>query len=470
VRDPHPSLLVKVRSSVLQRARRWNLFRLSILPAALAASLLLVAACGDEDDDGDASTTAAAATSEAPASSAAPATSEAAPATSEAEATSAPEATSEAEATSEPEATSEAEATSEPETSTPPTPVADTSNLDVDLSQVCPKKLTLQIDWFPESEYGIYFSMIGPNGKLDKGKGTYTGPLGNTGIELEIRAGGPFIGQETVQSLMFQDDAIDLGLVHTDDAVRFSKVFPTMSVVAPLEHSPLALMWDPEKHDFTSFEDIGASDAKILVFTKAVNYVPFLIKKGIVPEANFDDSFDGSFARFIADPSIVQQGFITNEPWLLENKIDEWKRPVDFLMVADSGYDPYLSSLSVKKERLEELRPCLEKLVPIVQQQQINYLADPGPTNDVLVDVVTKMGTFWALYPDGLADANKKMLEYEIVSNGTDETLGNFVPERVQQVIDDFQATFGTDVDTADPDVTPDSIVTDEFIDPNIHL
>lgn len=342
--------------------------------------------------------------------------------------------------------------------------------MDVDLSGVCPKTLTLQIDWFPESEYGIYFSMIGPDGKLDKGTGTYSGPLGNTGINLEIRAGGPFIGQETVQSLMFQDDAIDLGLVHTDDAVRFSKVFPTMSVVAPLEHSPLALMWDPEKHDFTSFEDIGASDANILVFTKAVNYVPFLIKKGIVPEENFDDSFDGSFARFISDTSIVQQGFITNEPWLLENKIEEYKRPISFLMVAESGYDPYLSSLSVKKERLEELRPCLEKLVPIVQQQQINYLADPGPTNDVLVDVVTRMETFWALYPDGLADANKKMLEYEIVSNGTDETLGNFVPERVQQVIDDFQATFGTDVDTSEADVTPDTIVTNEFIDPNIHL
>ena len=88
----------------------------------------------------------------------------------------------------------------------------------------------------------------------------------------------------------------------------------------------------------------------------------------------------------------------------------------------------------------------------------------------MLVDVVTRMETFWALYPDGLADANKKMLEYEIVSNGTDETLGNFVPERVQQVIDDFQATFGTDVDTAEADVTPDTIVTNEFIDPNIHL
>ena len=105
----------------------------------------------------------------------------------------------------------------------------------------------MQTDWFPEAEYGAYFSLIGAKGKLDAKKGTYTGPLGKTGVNLEIRAGGPFIGQQTVQSLMYQDDSITLGLVHTDDAVRFSKQLPTVSVVAPLEHSPLALVWDPDE-------------------------------------------------------------------------------------------------------------------------------------------------------------------------------------------------------------------------------
>ena len=230
------------------------------------------------------------------------------------------------------------------------------------LSGVCPKTIILQTDWFPEAEYGVYFSLIGAKGTLDAKKGTYTGPLGKTGVNLSIRAGGPFIGQQTVQSLMYQDDSITLGLVHTDDAVRFSKQLPTVSVVAPLEHSPLALMWDPTKHTFNSWKEIGASGAKILVFTKAVNYVPYVIAKGSCRSRRFDDSFDGSYSRFVADTSLLQQAFVTETPYRLKSEIKEYGRarrrhprqPV-------RATTPYLSSLSVKKSRLAELTPCLKK-------------------------------------------------------------------------------------------------------------
>lgn len=348
-------------------------------------------------------------------------------------------------------------------------PLSGTAVPTTNLKGICPDTLTLQIDWFPEAEYGIYFSLIGAKGTLNAKKGSYKGPLGKTGINLEIRSGGPFIGQETVQSLMYQDDDIDLGLVHTDDAVRFSKRFPTVSVVAPLEHSPLAVVWDPTKYDFKSWKEIGASGAKILVFTKAVNYVPFLIKKGIVPESSFDDSFDGSYARFAADTSLLQQAFVTETPYRLKNEIKEYGRDVGFLLVSKSGYDPYLSTLAVKKSRLNELTPCLRQLVPIVQRAQIDYLKRPQATNRVMVDVVTRMKSFWTLSMPGLADGNAKMLQYKIVSNGPDKTLGNMVPRRVQKVIDDFRSTFGN-VRTADPNVSPSSIMTNRFIDPKIGL
>jgi hypothetical protein len=339
-----------------------------------------------------------------------------------------------------------------------------------DLSGVCEKTLVLQTDWFPEAEYGAYFSLIGNKGTLNVKKGSYKGPLGKTGINLEIRAGGPFIGQETVQSLMYQDDSIDLGLVHTDDAVRFSKRLPTVSVVAPLEHSPLAVVWDPSKHSFKSWKDIGASGAKILVFTKAVNYVPFLVKKGTVPESSFDDSFDGSYARFVADNSVLQQAFVTETPYRLKNEIKEYGRDVGVLLVSKSGYDPYLSSLSVKKSRLTEMSACLARLVPIIQQAQIDYVKNPAPTHRVMVDVVTKMKSFWTLSMPLLKFGTDKMKEFKIVSNGNDRTLGNMVPSRVQQVINDFHATFGKDVRTADPNVTPASIMTNKFVDKNIRL
>ncbi len=340
----------------------------------------------------------------------------------------------------------------------------------VNLSKDCPKTITLQTDWFPEMEYGAYFSLIGAKGTLDAKRGTYTGPLGKTGVNLSIRAGGPFIGQQTVQSLMYQDDSITLGLVHTDDAVRFSKQFPIVSVVAPLEHSPLAVVWDPTKHSFNSWREIGASGAKILVFTKAVNWVPFVIKKGYVPESSFDDSFDGSYARFVADTSVLQQAFVTETPYRLKNEIKEYGRDVGVMLVSRSGYDPYLSSVSVKKSRLAALTPCLKKLVPIIQQAQVDYIKRPTATNKVMVDVVTGMKSFWTLSMPLLAFGNQKAIQYKIISNGPDKTLGNFNLKRVQKVIADFRETFGDDVPTADPNVTPSSIVTNKFINPNIGL
>jgi hypothetical protein len=354
-------------------------------------------------------------------------------------------------------------------TSSATTVAAPANPLNTKLSGICPSTISLQIDWFPEAEYGVYFSLIGNKGTLDASKGTYTGPLGKTGVNLSIRAGGPFIGQQTVQSLMYQDNSITLGLVHTDDAVRFSKQFPVVSVVAPLEHSPLAVVWDPTKHNFTNWREIGASGAKILVFTKAVNWVPYVIAKGYVPASSFDDSFDGSYTRFVADTSLLQQAFVTETPYRLQYEIKQYGRPTGYLLISRSGYDPYLSTLAVKKSRLAALSPCLKKLVPIIQWAQVNYITHPKAANQTMVNVVTGMKSFWTESMPLLAFGNSQMLKFKIVNNGPDKTLGNMNPKRVLKVIADFQATFGS-VQTADPNVTPASIMTNKFIDPSIGL
>ena len=73
-----------------------------------------------------------------------------------------------------------------------------------------------------------------------------------------------------------------------------------------------------------------------------------------------------------------------------------------------------------------------------------------------MVDVVTEMKSFWTLSMPGLAVRQRPDARVKIVSNGPDKTLGNMVPKRVQQMIDDFQLTFGEMSDTADPNVKPE--------------
>ena len=73
-----------------------------------------------------------------------------------------------------------------------------------------------------------------------------------------------------------------------------------------------------------------------------------------------------------------------------------------------------------------------------------------------MVDVVTGMKSFWTLSMAGLAFGNQHRIS-STRSSATARTRrsGNMNPKRVQKVIADFKATFGNDVKTADPNVTP---------------
>ena len=41
----------------------------------------------------------------------------------------------------------------------------------------------------------------------------------DTGVNIEVRAGGPNIGFQPIPALMYVDDKIMLGAVNTDDAI-----------------------------------------------------------------------------------------------------------------------------------------------------------------------------------------------------------------------------------------------------------
>ena len=80
---------------------------------------------------------------------------------------------------------------------------------------------------------------------------------------------------------------------------------------------------------------------------------------------------------------MFQQGFASNEPFKYENDIDEWKKPVDYLLIDDAGYEIYPSSLAVRPERITDDADCLKAVVPLMQQAQVDYMADPQPLNDI---------------------------------------------------------------------------------------
>src|SRR5919198_3919775 len=113
----------------------------------------------------------------------------------------------------------------------------------LNLKGVCPDPIVVQTDWDPESEYGVYYYLLGPDYKIDKGHKRVSGSLvaegQNTGVHIEVRAGGPSIGFQPVTSQMYQDQHITLGQVDTDESIRFSAKQPTLAGAAPPAINPV---------------------------------------------------------------------------------------------------------------------------------------------------------------------------------------------------------------------------------------
>jgi hypothetical protein len=346
------------------------------------------------------------------------------------------------------------------------------SDASVSLTGTCPSTIVVQTDWDPESEYGVYYHMLGPNPKIDTQHKRVTGPLvvqgKNTGVQLEVRTGGPSIGFEPVSSQMYKDTSITLGQVSTDEAIRFSAKQATQAVMAPMEKSPFMIMWDPSTYpQFNTIADIGKTDTKVLYF-EGDTYMAYLTGTGVLKKSQVDGSYDGKPGNFVAaGGKVAQAGFATSEPYIYEHEVKQWAKPVKYALVNEAGYPFYPQALSIRAADKAKLAPCLKKLVPIVQRAQVDFLANPQQTNALVLELVKKYNDGW-VYTPGLADYAITKMRSDFVKNGSDQTLGNFDTARVQRMIDIVTPIFTAQNQPPKAGLKPDDIATNEFIDTGI--
>ena len=348
------------------------------------------------------------------------------------------------------------------------------SDASVSLAGTCPATIVVQTDWDPESEYGVYYHMLGPNPKVDTQHKRVTGPLvvegKNTGVQLEVRTGGPSIGFEPVSSQMYKDTSITLGQVSTDEAIRFSNKQATTGVVAPMEKSPFMIMWDPATYpQFNTIADIGKTDAKVLYF-EGDTYMSYLTGTNVLKKSQVDGSYDGKPANFVAaNGKVAQAGFATSEPYIYEHEVRQWGKPVKYALVSDAGYPFYPQALSIRTADKQKLAPCLKKLVPLVQHAQIDFLANPDKTNEFVLQLVKEYNTGW-VYTPGLASYAITKMRSDFVTNGTDKTLGDFDTARVQRMIGIVGPIFTAQRQPPKAGLKPEDIATNEFVDMSIGI
>ncbi|MCT9619907.1 ABC transporter substrate-binding protein [Curtobacterium sp. C2H10] len=347
----------------------------------------------------------------------------------------------------------------------------------LDLAGACPATVVVQTDWNPEGEHGHLYQMLGPNPVIDSSGKTVTGDLyangKSTGVKLEIRAGGPAIGYTKVASQMYQDKDITLGYMSTDEQVQFSGNLPTTAVFAENDQSPMSIMWDPKTYpEVDSIKGLGKAlekDGGVVRYFNGAAYMTYLEQSGILPKKVLDGSYDGTPSKFVsAGGKDAQQGFATAEPYIYQNQVAAWGKKVDYALVSSTGWNPYPEAMSVRTGDLKKLEPCLQKLVPVMQQADVDYLKSPGATNDLITKLVQQYNNGWTYDSKVGAFAAAQMVKLGLAKD-TDGYIGSMDEQRMQDFIAKATPVFAGTGDVKSG-LKPSDLYTNEFLDKSIGL
>lgn len=341
-----------------------------------------------------------------------------------------------------------------------------------DLRDVCPETIVVQGSWWPAITEGELYSLLGPEPDVDAANKRVSAPLlaqgEDTGITLEVRAGGPAIGFTQVSAQMYLDPDITIGrLEGLDEALQLSATQPTRAFLAPMDINPQMILWDPETYpQFETIRDIGQSDTTV-VYVEGDTYMEYLVGSGILKRSQVDGAYD--VARFVAERGrVAQSGTATHVPYIYEEIMEEWGKPVSYQLVNDAGYPNYGGALVIRPDDEERLTPCLRRLVPIIQQAQLDVRADPDETIALIARLSEEYNSSTPATVESEEVAARQMTELGLVANGDDATIGNFDEARVQQLIDISEPIYAAQGQRIKDGLEVADVVTNAFIDPAI--
>jgi hypothetical protein len=344
----------------------------------------------------------------------------------------------------------------------------------VSLAGVCPSTIVVQTDWYPEADDFIPYQLAAPNGTVDTSNKSYTAELladgKDTGVKIQVRAGGPAIGDQLVAAQMYEDPSILLGFVETDEAIELSSTQPTVAIVADRQEAPTIIAWSPAEHPgVKTITQLGKTGATVLYYNGAP-FMSYLTGAGILSSKQPDGAYNGTPAQFVASGGKdALQGFATAEPYEYAHEVSQWDKPLTYQLVSNYGYDPY-PALATLPQNITKYAACFKKLVPIIQQGIVDYAKNPGPTDALIVKIVQEYNSGWVYDAGEAAYAAKAMMSDKIIANSPDGAVGAFDDSRIQKLIALLRPIYAKDGKTVKAGLTPQDITTNQFIDPSIHL
>jgi NitT/TauT family transport system substrate-binding protein len=269
------------------------------------------------------------------------------------------------------------------------------------------RKVVFQSDWFAQAEHGGFYQALA--------KGYYR----EAGLDVEILTGGPGAG---IKLKVAKGDA-DFGMNRGDDAIlAISRGLPLMMVMATLQNDPQALL----VHAASPVQDFPDLQGRTVTAAVGMTWIPFIqqkygIKFGLVPTSY-------GLASFLADRSVIQQCFLTSEPYFAQQK----GVAVRVLPLTASGYNMY-HTVICRRELIRREPGVVRAFVTASIRGWNDYLAgDPAPAHQLI------LGRNRDMTPGQLAYSRRALIDYALVAGRPEsgEAAGRLSLERIQREID----------------------------------
>jgi NitT/TauT family transport system substrate-binding protein len=254
-----------------------------------------------------------------------------------------------------------------------------------------PQKVTLQLNWKPEPQFGAFYAA------------KESGAFARHKLDVDIVPGG--VGTPTVQ--MVAAGKVPFAVVSADEIViARSNGADVVALFAVYQTNPQGLMTH-EKRGLKSIGDIYSNPGTVAM-QRGLPYASFLEKKFGFEKVKIVPSPGGDLSAFRSDPNFTMQCFVTSEP------IAAKKAGLDAqtFLIADAGYNPYTTVLVTRGDYRQKNPQIVQAMVAAARDGCRAYLDDPSKTNTTMQQLNPSMDadTFTAA-----AQAQRPLIE-------TDET------------------------------------------------
>ena len=249
-------------------------------------------------------------------------------------------------------------------------------------------------DWKAQAEHGGFYEALA--------EGLYA----KRGLDVRIQQGGPSVN---VPQLL-AGGAADFGIGSNDFiALNIVKAgAPLRAVMAVFQKDPQVLITHP-RADIKTLADMKGKP--IMISDAATSaFWPWLMAK-----YGFEDSqirkYTFNLAPFLVDPKAIQEGYVTSEPYTIEQQ-GRFKPRV--FLLADNGYPGSANLVLVPQKWIDTKPAAVQAFVDATRQGWKDYLhANPAPANALIKRDNPDMSD------DVIAQATAKMKSYAIVEPAT---------------------------------------------------